>query len=161
MVTQPSDVEWALLSYRMPREPSTPRIAVWRRLKTLGVAQLGDGLVALPDDARSREHLEWIAAAVLEAGGEATVWVARTARRASDSLATHMRADRNAEYSELLDEISRVPTPVDNRTLHRLRNTLRRIERRDFFRAPLRDRARLAVDQLAGARSDQSIGDPT
>ena len=33
---------WVLLSYRVPREPSTPRIAVWRRLRQLGVAQLGD-----------------------------------------------------------------------------------------------------------------------
>ncbi|MEV4644831.1 hypothetical protein [Saccharopolyspora sp. NPDC049357] len=37
--------EWVLLSYRMPREPSTPRIAVWRKLKRLGVAQLADGVV--------------------------------------------------------------------------------------------------------------------
>ncbi len=40
--------EWVLLSYRLPREPSTPRIAVWRKLKRLGVAQISDGLVALP-----------------------------------------------------------------------------------------------------------------
>jgi membrane AbrB-like protein len=51
--------EWVLLSYRMPREPSTPRIAVWRKLKRLGIAQLSDGLVALPADARTREQLEW------------------------------------------------------------------------------------------------------
>jgi len=24
---------WVLLAYRMPREPSTPRIALWRRLE--------------------------------------------------------------------------------------------------------------------------------
>ena len=40
--------EWVLLSYRLPREPSTPRIAVWRKLRRLGVAQISDGLVALP-----------------------------------------------------------------------------------------------------------------
>ena len=44
-------MEWLLLAYRMPREPSTPRIAVWRKLGGLGVAKLGDGLVALPADA--------------------------------------------------------------------------------------------------------------
>ena len=43
--------QWVLLCYRLPREPSTPRIAVWRKLKRLGVAQLGDGLVALPSTA--------------------------------------------------------------------------------------------------------------
>ena len=61
--------EWVLLSYRLPREPSTPRIATWRKLKRLGVAQLNDGLVALPDDARTREALEWLAGEIAEAGG--------------------------------------------------------------------------------------------
>jgi hypothetical protein len=27
---------WVLLSYRLPREPSTPRIGVWRKLERLG-----------------------------------------------------------------------------------------------------------------------------
>ena len=50
MTRQPANGpgNWVLLSYRMPREPSTPRITIWRKLKRLGVAQLGDGLIALP-----------------------------------------------------------------------------------------------------------------
>src|SRR5262245_25562104 len=70
---------WVLLCYRLPREPSTPRITVWRKLKRLGVAQLADGLVALPADARTREQLEWIADEITEAGGEASIWLARPA----------------------------------------------------------------------------------
>lgn len=41
---------------------------MWRKLKRLGVAQISDGLVALPADARTREQLEWIAEEVTEAG---------------------------------------------------------------------------------------------
>ncbi|MGH8894932.1 MAG: Chromate resistance protein ChrB, partial [Actinomycetes bacterium] len=67
--------EWVLLTYRLPREPSTPRIAVWRRLRRLGVAQLADGVVALPADARTREQLEWVAGQVQDAHGTAAVWV--------------------------------------------------------------------------------------
>jgi hypothetical protein len=51
-----------MLSYRLPREPSRPRIALWRQLKRFGVAQISDGLVALPAEARTREQLEWAAA---------------------------------------------------------------------------------------------------
>lgn len=144
-------IEWALLSYRVPREPSTPRIAVWRKLKDLGVGQIGDGLVALPDDARTREHLEWIAADVVRAGGEAAVWVARTSRTTSERVATQMRAARNDEYRILIDDVAESSGSTDLRTLQRLRRTLRKIERRDYFRAPLRDRARLAIDALAPA----------
>src|SRR5262249_39018906 len=39
MQAMPRD-RWVLLAYRLPREPSTPRIAVWRRLRRLGALQL-------------------------------------------------------------------------------------------------------------------------
>src|SRR5258705_7585442 len=67
---------WVMLCYRLPRDPSTPRITVWRKLKRLGVAQLADGLVTLPADARTREQLEWIAQEIIEAGGEASILLA-------------------------------------------------------------------------------------
>ena len=69
--------DWVLLAYKVPREPSTPRIALWRALRRLGAVQVLDGLVALPADSRTREQLEWLADEVLEAGGEASVWLAR------------------------------------------------------------------------------------
>jgi hypothetical protein len=153
---QRAEIEWALLSYRIPREPSTPRIAVWRKLKNLGVEQIGDGLVALPDDARTREHLEWIAADVIRADGEAVVWVARTSRTTSEQIATQMRAARNDEYRALIDDASRSGATADKRTLQRLRRTLRKIERRDYFKAPLRDRARLAIDELVTGTVDET-----
>src|SRR5215510_8772027 len=80
----PGTGSWVMLCYRLPREPSTPRITVWRKLKRLGVAQLVDGLVALPADARTREQLEWIADEVIEAGGQASVWLARPASVAQE-----------------------------------------------------------------------------
>jgi hypothetical protein len=53
-------VEWVLLAYRMPREPSTPRITVWRKFRRLGAAQIVDGLLALPLDVRTKEQMEWL-----------------------------------------------------------------------------------------------------
>ena len=87
--------EWVLLAFRLPREPSTPRTALWRKLKRLGAAQLVDGLVALPLDGRNREQLEWLADGVAEAGGEAAIWIGRLAsagvREASSSSGCRMR----------------------------------------------------------------------
>jgi hypothetical protein len=51
-------------------------MGLWRRLKRLGVVQIGDGLVGLPLDSRTLEALEWVAEDVLEAGGEAAIWLA-------------------------------------------------------------------------------------
>lgn len=47
-----------LLTHRIPRQPSTLRITICRKLDWLGVARLGDGLVALPADARTRDQME-------------------------------------------------------------------------------------------------------
>src|SRR5215218_6188417 len=83
---------WVLLAYRLPREPSNPRVGVWRKLERLGVARLGDGLVALPADARTREQLDWLAEEIGEAGGTATVWLATPASAGQErAIAQAMR----------------------------------------------------------------------
>ncbi|MFC7247429.1 Chromate resistance protein ChrB [Catellatospora aurea] len=144
---------WVLLAYRIPREPSRPRIAVWRRLESLGVARLGDGLVALPADARTREHIEWIADEVITAGGTATVWLAKPGSRTQQrTIAAGMRQARAAEYDQVTAEAQAVLTadPAERaRVLRRLREQLRRIGRRDFFPPLQRDTAHAAVQALA------------
>jgi uncharacterized protein YdbL (DUF1318 family) len=142
-----------LLAYRMPREPSRPRIAVWRKLERLGVARLGDGLVTLPADARTREQLEWVAEEVTDNGGTASTWLAKPTSVAQErDIATAMRAARAAEY-QVVAEQARAALAEDageqGRTIRRLRGELRRIGQRDYFPPPGRDLARLAVEELA------------
>lgn len=141
--------KWVFLAYRLPREPSTPRITVWRKLKRLGVAQMLDGLVALPLDARNREQLEWIADEILEHGGSADVWIAEpTTRRQERGLVTQMQTVVDAEYEAVLDEAAE-PGDASVRSLKRLRAEIRRIERRDYFPTSKRAEARRAVEALA------------
>ncbi len=145
--------EWVLFAYRLPREPSTPRIALWRALRRLGVVQLLDGLVALPADSRTREQMEWLADEVIEGGGEATVWFARPGSAAQErALATRMQEAVSAEYRSVIEDAQaalRAPSGGRKRTLARLRRELRRITRRDYFPSNERARAVAAVDALA------------
>src|SRR5436189_502406 len=97
----PSRTSWVLLAYRLPRDPSTPRSALWRKLRRLGAVQVLDGLAALPLDARNREQLEWLADEVVEAGGEATIWVGELSSAAQErELATRRAEAGAAEYRE-------------------------------------------------------------
>ena len=143
---------WVLLCYRLPRDPSTPRITTWRKLKRLGVAQLADGLVTLPADARTREQLEWIAQEVTEAGGEASIWLAQPASQEQErELATRMAEARAAEYAAVLAEArtaASLPERERRRSGDRLRAELRRITRRDYFPPAQRDEAQAAVRAL-------------
>jgi hypothetical protein len=145
--------DWVLLSYRLPREPSTVRVGVWRKLRRLGVVQVLDGLVAMPADARTREQLEWIADEVLAAKGEANVWLARPASAAQErEFATRMAEAVAQDYAAVAAD-AREALALDDglrsRALRRLRRELGRIRQRDFFPPPDRETAQLAVEALA------------
>lgn len=142
-------LEWVFLAYRLPREPSTPRIALWRKLRRLGAVQVLDGLVALPLDARTREQLEWAADEVVEAGGEATVWLARAASAAQERELVARMADAVAEEYRAL--IAEAEGAADQRTTARLRRELRAIRSRDFFPPPEAEQARRAVEVVVVA----------
>jgi hypothetical protein len=146
---------WVLLAYRLPREPSTPRITLWRQLRRLGVAQIADGLVALPLDARTREQLEWLGDEVVEHGGDASVWLAAPGSAAQErALAAQMAAVVAADYRQVIDEATAAadsPEPVRRRTLQRLRREMRRIGSRDYFPGPASEGARAAVEALGDA----------
>lgn len=158
MVTDSDRVSWVVLVYRVPREPSSPRIAIWRRLRALGAGQLADGVVALPEDARTREHLEWVADRVQDAGGTVLMLRAQAmSERDERAVASQMADARAEEYRELTgrarlaaaaDEPPGRSAP-DRRTLKRLRNDLRAIGRRDYFPPPERDVAVAAVQDVA------------
>jgi hypothetical protein len=146
---------WVFLVYQLPREPSTPRISVWRKLKRLGVAQLGDGLVALPYDASTKEQLEWVAHDITEAGGDATIWITTpTVRRFGENLARDLMAERAEEYRVISEEVAESLAfgPGERtRVLRRLRAEYRRIERRDHYPPEEKDTARKALDRLAAS----------
>jgi len=142
--------DWVLLAYRLPREPSTPRIALWRQLRRLGVAQLADGVIALPFDARTREQLEWLAEDVVERGGEATIWLGKPGTTAQErTLARRMSAAIDQEYEAVIREAQASGGEPSARTLGKLRRELRRIGSRDYFPGPARDRAHRSVEALA------------
>ena len=151
--------DWVLLAYRLPRQPSAPRLAVWRKLKRLGVAQLLDGLVGLPLDSRNREQLEWIADQVVEAGGDASIWTAAPAALAQErEIAAAMQSGIAEQYLNVIGQARQaVQAERNRRTLGRLRRELGRIERRDYFPPPERRLARVAVEELAVAIDREAV----
>ena len=147
-------IRWLILIYQLPREPSRHRVAVWRKLKSLGALYLQHGAAALPEDAVTREQLEWLQLRIREAGGEATLWEALPNTVAEGkSLVEEFRASREAAYRGLIEAAERLRRKAalgSDKTL--LLEELRKAERefraerrRDYFRSPLRDEAATAL----------------
>ena len=142
------------MAYRLPREPSTPRVSLWRKLNRLGVVWLLDNLVALPLDSRNKEQLEWLADEVAEVGGEASMWVARAGTTAQERALIHRMQQAVAdEYTQVAEEAEALRLESDpagmRRVLLRLRRQLHRIRQRDYFPPPEREQAMMAVERLA------------
>ena len=146
--------QWVLLAYRLPREPSTPRIAMWRKLKRLGAAQLLDGLVALPLDSRNREQprVAGRGGGGCGGGGDDLDRRARLRRAGARARGADARGgggrvpgrDRGGR-----ERCARRAAGDSGARLARLRRELRRIRSRDYFPPPERELAQRAVESLA------------
>ena len=147
-------VRWLILIFHLPREPSRHLVAVCRKLKTLGALYLQDGAAALPEDAVTREQLEWLRLRIKEAGGEATLWeaVPNTVSE-NKTLVEAFRADREEAYRELISAAERLRSKAalgaDGapllEELEKLEREFRAERRRDYFRSPSRGTAETAL----------------
>ena len=144
---------WVLLVYRLPREPSRHRVAVWRKLRDLGALYLQDGVAALPEDAVTREQLEWLQLRVREAGGEATLWEAKPGTIAEEvELVEAFRSSREEAYKAIIARAERLRRKAQMgggqtllEQLGKLEREFRAERRRDYFRSPLRLQAAEAL----------------
>jgi hypothetical protein len=145
---------WLILVYHLPREPSRHRVAVWRKLKALGALYLQDGVAALPEDAVTREQLEWLQLRIQEAGGEATLWEAlpNTVAEGRDLIAA-FRGAREEGYRTVIEGAERIRRKAELGgdgasllvELARNEREFRAERRRDYFRSPLRAEAAEAL----------------
>ena len=152
-------VPWVLLSYRLPREPSRMRLAIWRRLKRLGAVVLHDAVWLLPEDAKAREAFDWLAEEIEEQGGTAFVWEATSLGSPQDhTIAAQFRAEADERYEAIAESAQALRRLAARRRsagsarleqarrqLAGLERALRLEARRDHFRAPGRRAAEEAI----------------
>jgi hypothetical protein len=82
-----------LFTYHLPKEPSAPRVAVWRALKKLPGHYLVDGLYALPISELYEMELLELVHDVRNYGGKAALFTA-TAVEGADLASNWTRARR-------------------------------------------------------------------
>lgn len=136
-----------LLLVGLPPAPSSLRVRVWRRLRSLGAVALKRGAHLLPDTPDRYEDFQWLAQEIQREGGDATlIRVHQIENLGPDDVARRFHEPRDAEYRQLAARYRRLLQALDRKgganspralaELARLSKDHQRIRDVDFFDAP-------------------------
>ncbi len=155
-------MSWVVFSYSLPSKArSSPRVALWRRLRRLGAVQTRGRVYVLPEQEDCVEGFQWLAKDVKEAGGEALIMRVQQFEGMADAdLVELFRQARDEDYRQLRSEVDRLARllahsqgaaagrrDVGDR-LVRLRRRYAEVARIDYFNSPEGSRMLTRLDAL-------------
>ena len=142
-------MNWVVFSYSLPSKAhSSPRVALWRRLRRLGAVSPKGGLHVLPAHDECVEAFQWLTQEVQQANGDALVMhVDRFEGLTNAHLIELFRQARAEDYVEIEAQAAalqqRLGVRLSPEERLRLQDTLDKLRRRqadvarvDFFDAP-------------------------
>ncbi len=147
---------WLLLVLSLPTRRASQRVEVWRKLQRFGAVSLGNSGYLLPNSPQNRERFEWLATAIRNYRGEASVVQVQSIDNLSSAQLTGRFAEARArEYQKLIRELQKaVAGPPAKRSaarLSRLRRRFQEIVAIDFFHSPLRGRVEELLEMAHAA----------
>lgn len=98
-----ASLKWLLLTYKVPAEPTSKRLALWRRLKGLGAVYLQNGVCLLPKTGEHVRRLKVLENEIARMDGDCVLLETVALDRAQeDKVIARFKADRDDQYRELL-----------------------------------------------------------
>src|SRR5438105_6954653 len=158
-------VPWRVLIYRVPTEPASKRVAVWRDLKRLGALYLQQCVCIFPDIPGVTDEVDQVAAKIPALGGETFLLeVPRLQPEDENRIVEAFREQRASEYAEIIEECeTKFVKEIEferfrenytfeeaeeiEQDLEKIRRWFTRIVERDWFAAPRRAPAETWIDQ--------------
>jgi len=147
---------WLVFIMSQPGKSPTPRIRLWRLLKSLGAAVLRDGVYLLPYRATLQQALEEQVQGVQSLGGVAYLLTVAPVTTTDAQFRTFF--DRSEEYAVLLTAISRVratltetPETSARRMLQQVRRDYEALVAIDYFPGPAQGQTAQALDEAEAA----------
>lgn len=145
---------WLLLTYKVPPDPPKKRVALWRRLKSMGAVYLQNGVCLLPKTDDHTRRLKMLENDISEMGGESVILETVALDRAQETkVVARFKADRDEEYVEFLDKCTDFEAEIAKETaanhftyaeleendvdLKKLHSWLEKIRKLDFYGANL------------------------
>src|SRR5215813_2047572 len=91
-----------LLLVGLPPSPSSLRVRVWRRLRSLGAVPLKRSAYLLPDTPERYEDFQWLAQQIQREGGEATlIRIQQIENISPEDLQRMLHEPRDQDYRQL------------------------------------------------------------
>ncbi len=144
---------WLLLIFSLPAKRASQRVDVWRRLQRYGAVPLGNSGYLLPNDPANRERFEWLATAIRNYKGEASVIQVQSIDNwPTERLIGRFAEARARDYQNLIRELRELGAAPSNRSaarLSRLRHRFQEVVGIDFFHSPLRSRVEELLETIA------------
>ena len=136
-----------LLLAGVPPTPSSLRVRVWRRLRSLGAVPLKRSAYLLPDTPDRYEDFQWLAQEIQRQGGEATlIRIQQIENVSAADVLRLFHEPRDHDYRQLAGRYRKLLQGLDKKAaaksarvqdeLTRLAKDHRRIRDIDFFDAP-------------------------
>ena len=161
---------WLLLTYKVPPDPASKRVALWRRLKGMGAVYLQNGVCLLPKTDDHARRLKMLENDISEMGGEAVILgTVGLDRMQEDKVVDRFKADRDDAYREFIDKCDDFETEIAKETaaqhftyneleendieLKKLQGWLEKINKLDFYGGGL------ATDAAARLKECESLLD--
>jgi hypothetical protein len=143
-------IRWLLLTYKVPAEPASKRVALWRRVRGMGAVYLQNGVCLLPKTDDHARRLKMLENDIAEMGGEAVLLDTVALDRAQeDKVVTRFKADRDDAYREFIDKCDDFEAEIAKETaaqhftyneleendveLKKLQGWLEKIKKLDFY----------------------------
>jgi hypothetical protein len=131
-------MDWLLLVYKIPREPTAGRVYVWRKLKQLGAIAVQDAVWVLPATPRTRENFQWLAAEITEMKGECSLFSAQVVLGVQDeSLRDQFDAPIRKAYNDIL-----IALKSKKSDLAALSKRYQQVRAKDYFHSPVGEKVR-------------------
>jgi hypothetical protein len=132
-VEKTQEIPWVLLVYKIPREPTSSRATIWRKLKRLGALLLHDAVWVLPATPWTREQFQWLAVEIGELEGEAYLWESHLLLNGqAEVLMQQFQARVNSAYQDILSELEQ-----DEADLVALSRKYQQVRAQDYFHSAL------------------------
>jgi hypothetical protein len=170
-------VGWHVLIYRVPTEPASKRVAVWRDLKRLGALYLQQCVCIFPDVPGVMDEVNQVAAKIPALGGETFLLdVPRLPPEDETRIIEAFREQRANEYAEIIEECeTKFVKEIEferfrenytfeeaeeiEQDLEKIRRWFDRVKSRDWFKAERRDEVETWLARCQGllARFEEDV----